>query len=352
MKIFILLAGIFLFIVSGLFAQAGRVVTDITYDELNGSSNVSQRLVTYYTDKALAFDTANARINEILMYKRINGVLATNIKVGPVQDSDGEYLATVTYDEDHGSSNLTYVVEADYDLKHKTKEALADQILAIQRDQKLFGIPIRNIKVSDIVESNGAWTAKISYDELNGASNQSYNFIDYFFDPKVIAKDLLMDAIDEIKLTNKIYGVSVKNVKYGDIQEVNGGYTVTVSYDETNGAADQKYMIGEFYDPKLKAYDDVFDHIQQMKITKMHDGVLVTNVKYGDIKENDGRYSAAITYDEVNGKSNLKATVTSFFDPVKRAVADMQKIIETIKIEQKIYGKPIRNLKIGKTQIM
>lgn len=349
MNRFLFVTAIFLLLATGLFAKHGRVLIDFTYDEENGVSNMKDQLVSYYDRHRLTYDTIDSRINTIKIDQRIDGKPVLNIRASEIEFVDGGYQAVVTYDEVAGPANQKYLIREGYDPKAISYQSVFDRVQRIKQDLKLFGVPITNLKVGDIKEVTSGYRAEISYDELNGTPGRTYH-IDSYYDPKLQSRNIVEDQIMDIQIQMKVFGVPITNLKVGDIKEVPGGFAAYITYDEVNGKSNMKLVADDFYDPKLEAQDTVHDQVEQIGLTMMINGVKITNLKSGDIKDvpNAGKFAATVTYDEVNGKSNMKYTVESFYDPVGKATDILNKRIETIKRDLTYNGVKIRNLRFGK----
>jgi len=333
-----------------VFADHGRVVADITYDEKGsgGSSNVSMRLVSYYDRHAATLDYLTARLQTIKLDGKLNGTLIRNIKADdPVMDSDGNYSITFTYDEVTGSSNRSYTLSDLYNPADIARNSVLTRVQQVKESLNISGTKISNLKVGDLQTVTGGFKVEMTFDTGTG-SNEKYH-IDAYYDPKMIAYNNVEDQLMFIKFTGMLNTTNLANLKIGPINEVPGGYLAYITFDEVNGKSNVKYHIDDFYDQKLLRRDYIHDRMMDIVYSQKIDGNDVTNVKVGEIIDDakNGKFTATLTHG-----ANDKYVIDSYYDPVERAKNDLNNQIATLKANMKISGTPISNLRIGKIQVM
>lgn len=333
-----------------VYAEHGRVIADITYDLPGGTSNEVTRLTAYYLPTALAYDTVVSRINSVIIDQSIESRKVTNIRVSPITDTKGSYLATITYDEYLGPSNMKYKIESYYDPKMMAQNAVMTQVQNIRNQLSVVGTPITNLKVGDLQTLDGGYRVDLTYSEIGGNSNVKYH-VDEYYEPKAQAKDLLEDQIMTLQNTQKWTGTPITNLKIGAIKEVDGGYSADVTYDEIGGNSNMKQTLDEFYDPKKKAHDEVEEFVQNVKNQQKLNGIDITNIKIGDIQDVKGGYVSNITYDQIGGPSKQVYAEKSFYDPLERAINSVNNQIDNVKSQLQVNGLPITRLRVGKVII-
>lgn len=342
---------VFTFLFSAfVFAEHGRVIADITYDLPGGTSNEVTRLTSYYLPTALAYDTVVSRINSVMIDQSIEGRKVTRLRVSPITDTKGSYVATITYDEYLGPSNMTYKIESFYDPKAMAYNAVMMQVQNIRNQLSVVGTPITNLKVGDMQNLTGGYRVDLTYSEIGGNSNVKYH-VDEYYDPKAQAKDLLEDQIMTLQNTQKFNGTPFSNLKIGDIKEVDGGYSVDISYDEIGGNSNMKRTLDEFYDPRKKAHDEVEEFCQDVLNQRKLNDLDITNIKVGEIQDVKGGYVALITFDQIGGPSKQVYSEKVFYDPLERAINNVNNQIDNVKNQLRVNGLPITRLRVGKVII-
>jgi len=333
-----------------VFANHGKVIADITYDEdvSGGGRNMPMRLVSYYDRHVATLDYLTARLQTIKLEGRLNGTQIQNIRANdPVMDSNGNYSITFTYDEVTGSSNRSYTLADLYDPTDVAKNSVLTRVQTIKDSLSISGTKISNLKVGELQTVSGGFKVELTFDTGTG-SNQKYH-IDAYYDPKMIAYNNVEDQLMFIKFTGMLKTTKLANLKIGSINEVPGGYSADITFDEVGGSSNVKYNIDDFYDQKLLRRDYIHDRMMDIVFSQKIDGNDVTNVKVGEIIDDakNGKFTATLTYG-----SSSKYVIDSFYDPVAKATNDLNNQIATIKANKKINGTPISNLKIGKIQVM
>jgi len=333
-----------------VFGGHGRVIADITYDEnvSGGSRNTPMRLVSYYDRHAATLDYLTARLQTIKIEGKLNGTQIQNIKADdPVMDSDGNYSITFTYDEVSGASNRTYTLADLYNPADIAKNSVLTRVQQVKESLSISGTKLSNLKVGDLQTVTGGFKVEMTFDTESG-SNQKYH-IDAYYDPKMIAYNNVEDQLMFIKFTGKLKTTELTNLKIGPINEVPGGYSADITFDEVNGSTNIKFNVDDFYDQKMLIKDYIHDRMMDIVYSQKIDGNGVTNVKIGEIIDDakNGKFTATLTY----GTSD-KYVIDSYYDPVAKAINDLNNKITTLKNNMLINGTPIKNLKIGKIQVM
>jgi hypothetical protein len=336
-----------------LFANHGRVIADITYDEniSGGGRNVPLRLVSYYDRHIATLDFLNSQLNTIKLDGLLNGVQIQNIRdKAPVMDKDGNYSITFMYDEVTGSPNRTYTLKDLYDPVDIAKNSVLDQVQLIKNDMKILDSNISNLKVGELQTVPGGFKVEMTFDR--GTDTNLKYHVDEYYDAKKKAYDVVEDQLMTIKLNGTLFGNQLTNLKLGPINEVAGGYSADITFDQVGGPSGVKYNIDEFYDSKIKSRDYIHDLMQDITVFQKIDSNDVTNVKAGAITEDakNGKFTATLTYDN-STSSNNKYVIDSYYDPIARAVNDLNNKISSLKNTMSIDGTPISNLKIGKIQV-
>jgi len=333
-----------------VFADHGRVVADITYDEKvsGGGRNMPMRLVSYYDRHAATLDYLTARLQTIKLDGKLNGTQIKNIKADdPVLDSNGNYSITFTYDELTGSSNRSYTLSDLYNPADIARNSVLTRVQQVKESLSISGTKISNLKVGDLQTVTGGFKVEMTFDTGTG-SNQKYH-IGAYYDSKINAYNNVEDQLMFINLTKTLSGTKLTNLKTGPINDVPGGYSADITFDEVSGRSNVKYNIDDFYDQKILSRDYIHDRMMDIVFSQKIDGNAVTNVKIGEILDDakNGKFTATLTY---GGSS--KYVIDSYYDPVERAKNDLNDQIATLKVNMKISGTPISNLRIGKIQVM
>lgn len=259
---------------------------------------------------------------------------------------NGRVAVDITYDKINGGGNNSLRLMAYY-----TKQAIAydncvSRLNSIIFTQRLNGAKISNIVSSPIIDVNGKIETEITYDDNAGRSNNKYTITEYY-DPRAEANNSVIEQIQNIKSSLKIYGSDISNVKASNIMEVPGGYSATITYNDKNGSS-MKYIIDEFYDPKLKARDFIEDRVLDLDLeSKMNKNI--SNVKADDVQEIPGGYTTTISYQDSKNFTQ-KYTVNEFYDPKAKALFDIKNQITSITNKSIINGNQISDLKVGKIQ--
>jgi dTDP-4-dehydrorhamnose 3,5-epimerase-like enzyme len=205
---------------------------------------------------------------------------------------------------------------------------------------------VSNIVSSGVIDANGKVEAVVTYDDNTGRSENKYTITEYY-DPRAEANISVIDQIQNIKSSLKIHGSDISNVKAGDIMDVPGGYSVTISYNDKSGTS-MKYIIDEFYDLKLKAYDFIEDRALDLDLeAKLNKSI--SNVKSDDIQEIPGGYTTTISFQDSKNFTQ-KYIVNEFYDPKAKALFDIKNQIRSITNKSIINGNQISDLKVGKIQ--
>jgi len=333
-----------------VFADHGRVVADITYDEKvsGGGRNMPMRLVSYYDRHAATLDFLTARLQTIKLDGKLNGTQIRNIKADdPVKDGNGNYSITLTYDEVTGSSNRSYTLSDLYDPADIARNSVLTRVQQVKESLSISGTKISNLKVGDLQTVTGGFKVEMTFNTETGSS-QKYH-IDAYYDPKMIAYNNVEDQLMNIKLTGLLKTTKLANIKIGPINEVPGGYSADITFDEVGGSSNLTYNIDDFYDQKILSRDYIHDRMMDIVFSQNIDGNNVTNVKVGEIMDDakNGKFTATLTYG-----ANDKYVIDSYYDPVAKAKNDLNNKIATLKANMLINGTPIKNLKVGKIQVM
>jgi hypothetical protein len=334
----------------GLFANHGRVILDITYDEVGsgGTNNIPLRLTNYYDRHAETLDFINSQLENMKLTGKINGLAVNNIRAGePVMDKNGNYSLVVTYDEVSGPANQQYTITDLYNPVDISRQSVIERVAVIRDTQKINGNRVNDLKIGDLQTLPDGFKVEMTFtDPVQG---QMKYHVDDYFDAKKEAYNVVEDRLMNINLSKTVDGTPITNLKLGPINEIPGGYSADLTFDQVGSSGNIKYNIDEFYDAKMKAKDFIHDRIQSILISQTINGDSITNFKPGEITDDvkNGKFTATLIY---NGGAKL--VLDSFYDPKAKAINELNQKLQTIKLSMKINGTPITNLRVGKIQVL